>query len=139
MLPASVMEIASVRSIFSSSSAFVRRGNADSSFGIDVLNRSGSGGIHRVIDRSSRIVLPRGGGRHESVDQAPQFDKSIHRKAWTGYDSNYACSRGGHPLGEQTLCSITWLADDQMTAATMLSFADDVYRLAGEWVKGVGD
>ena len=26
-----------------------------------------------------------------------------------------------------------------MTAATMLSFADDVHRLAGEWVKGVGD
>lgn len=107
-------------------------------FSVDVLNRSGWGDIHRLIVVSSRNVLPRGGG-HESVDQSPQLDKSIHRKARTGNDSNRTCFRKGHPFREQALCSITRFADDQMTGARMLNVANDEYRLADERVKGVGD
>ena len=55
------------------------------------------------------------------------------------YDSNCTCGREGHPFGEQTLCSITWLADDQMTSARVLSIANNEHRMADERVEGVGD
>ena len=80
-----------------------------------------------------------GGGSHESVDHRPKLEKPIHRKTWTGYGPNRSCGREGHPFGEQALCSITWLADDQMTSTRVLSIANNENRLADEGVEGVSD
>jgi Transposase, Mutator family len=63
----------------------------------------------------------------------------MHRKAWTRYNPNRSCGGEGHPFGEQALCSINWLADDQMTSTRVLSIANNEHRLADERVEGVGD
>jgi hypothetical protein len=83
-------------------------------------------------------VVPRRGG-HESVDQSAQFDQPIHVKARAGHDSNRTSFHKGHPLREQRLCPIIWIADDQVPRTSMLSVANNEHRLANQRVKGVGD
>ena len=52
---------------------------------------------------------------------------------------NRTRSRKGHPLREQRLCSIIWIADDQVPRTSMLSVPNNEHRLANQRVKGVGD
>ena len=129
--------ITSARSTFSSSTAIVRCGGG-SSHGGSVLNISGWDGLTCLIALSSSgNMLPRGRG-HESVDQGPQLDKSIHGKARTGQDLNRACFGQGHPFREKKPCSIR-LAHNQMAHASVFLIANNEHGVANERVEGIAD
>ena len=75
----------------------------------------------------------------ESVSESTQLDEPVDGKAWTGHDANRTGVRKSHPLRDQRLAAVVWLADDQVAHTCVFGDTNNKYGLADQWMKGISD